>query len=93
MDSSTLGFDPALASHAAASLPAYAAAFTAAKRLGFVNRRAEMAVALIITAGLNAGVALGAGTAAVFPALSTAAVGAVGAMVMHAVAFRSPPEK
>ena len=33
MDPTSIGFDPKLAAHAAASLPLYAAAFTAAKRL------------------------------------------------------------
>jgi len=88
MDPASLGFDPALAGHAAASLPVYAAAFTAAKRFEFVHERAEMLAALGATAGLNALVALAGGTAPLFPALSTSTVGAVMAMLAHAMLFK-----
>jgi len=87
MDPISLGFDPKLAAHAAASLPVYAAAFTAVKRLD-LSPRLQMAAATAITAGLNAAVALGGGTAPLLPALSTATVGAVGAMVAHAALFK-----
>lgn len=87
MDLTALGFDPKMAGHAAASLPVYFAAFTFAKRMKFVGERIEMLTAVGITAGLNAGVALAAHTP-LFPALSTATVGAVGAMIAHAALFK-----
>lgn len=87
MDPTTLGFDPKLAAHAAASLPVYAAAFTAAKRLD-LSPRVQMLAATAVTAALNAAVALGGGTAPLIPALSTATVGAVGAMMAHAALFK-----
>lgn len=88
MDMTTLGFDPNLAAHAAGSLPLYAACFTAAKRIEIVNERVEMVAALAVTAGINAAVALSAGTAQLLPALSTAAVGAMLAMIAHAALFK-----
>jgi hypothetical protein len=88
MDPAALGFDPNLAAHAAGSLPLYAACFAMAKRLHVVNERVEMLVAMLVTAGVNAGVALGGGTAPLFPALSTATVGAVGAMIAHSALFK-----
>jgi hypothetical protein len=91
MDPTALGFDPKLAGHAAASLPVYFAAFTAAKRMKFIGERIEMLVAVGLTAGLNAGVAVAAHTP-LFPALSTATVGAVGAMITHAALFKGKKE-
>jgi len=49
MDPISLGFDPKLAAHAAASLPVYAAAFTAVKRLD-LSPRLQMAAATAIRA-------------------------------------------
>lgn len=88
MDMTMLGFDPNLAAHAAGSLPLYAACFTVAKRIEIVNERVEMLAAMALTAGINAAVALGAGTAQLFPALSTATVGAMLAMIAHAALFK-----
>lgn len=93
MDLSTIGFDPKLAAHATASLPAYAAAFTVVKRMHFIDERTEMLIAMVATATLNAGVAMGGGTAPLFPALSTAAVGAMGAMITHALLFKKATAK
>lgn len=88
MDMTSLGFDPNLAAHAAGSLPLYVACFTAAKRIEIVNERIEMLAAMAVTAGINAAIALGGGTAQLFPALSTATVGAMCAMIAHAAVFK-----
>jgi hypothetical protein len=88
MTAESLGFDGNLAAHATASLPLYAALFAFVKSLEMVPRRVEMLVAVGATAGLNAAIAVGGDTAKLFPALSTATVGAVLAMVLHATATK-----
>lgn len=84
MNPADLGFSPALAGHAAASVPVFVGAMAVAKRLEIVSPRFELLVAAAVTSLVNVGGSLASGQP-LLPALSAGVTGALVAMVGHAV--------
>ncbi len=87
------GFDGALAVHAAASVPVYAAAYAFTKSDNPIHPKLEMLAALAITIALNLGGELMRGQVAgtmeaLLPLISSCTTGAMAAMMLHAAMFK-----
>ena len=78
------GFDPAVAAHFASSVPVYIGALAVAHRLRVINPRIELAVAFALTSVFNVLLTMQSAVDLI-PAISAGSLGAMGAMIAHAL--------